>query len=521
MRAPVLYRDNQWDELFEPLLQHRRVYDDMGNFIGIRKDVYYASMFMVFGTRGDTLVHPEQISVAEKFMVPYTPRVHDAVHLFWNIFQPQLMAIPGVEDIQNLSEERLHRVMNPLAPAPSAELNTLFRDCLDWMYDKHRVPPYQPDVDDSENLIDLVVELHISAARAFKLKQLEPNSMSDEWRSRLYSIRDTVKRIKAIAGRFGNPYWEPSFAVSTDAVWGMAQLELSRVSRVDGSYADAIEYLGQAAYSYTGAFDQLGDFRAAQALFGIDVFGNAGPDDKHGGSPWTSSLNWDEDTIKNNEMLARRDIESRWTPLQVSLEEVASLFRLLKQSAPTNANWREIAEYCEGLAVLPLMDRDVFTGVEDFVENEEGNLSLSWSEFWYGAAAWASAQLSPSEYRKMREDDEKRAAETRLKNYFFGRDWSSLPERAQQRLITADLIWNSPQRVSRESVLNDLLRAAEEMCEHCMVQPLMNEESTKSSILSIEAKVADRHRSLGVREHIEICELPSLPSLYQFALTTP
>ncbi len=69
--------------------------------------------------------------------------------------------------------------------------------------------------------------------------------------------------------------------------------------------------------------------------------------------------------------------------------------------------------------------------------------------------------------------------------------------------------------MSRESILNDLLRATEEMCERFIFQPLMNEERTKSDILSIEAKVAeDWHRSsLGVREYIEICEIQSLPGL--------
>ena len=506
MRAPVLYRDNQWDELFEPLLQHMRVYDDTGKVIGIRKNVNYASMFMVFGTSGDALVHPEQIPIAERFLVPYTPTVHDAVHLFWNMFQPQLIAIPSVEDTQDLSVERLHLVMNPPASAPSVELNTLLRDCLDWMYRKHRVPSYQPDVDDSENLIDLVVELHISAARAFKLKQLEPNNMSEEWVSRLRSVESTVRRINTIA----SPYWHPSFAVSTDAIWGMTQLELSRISRKDGSYADAVEYLGQAAYSYAEAFGQLGDFRTAEALLGIDVFGNAGPADKHGGSPWTSSLDWDEETVKNAELSAQREIKSRFTPLQVSLEEAACLFNLLKQSKTTDdVNWREIAEDCEGLAVLPLMDRDVFTGVKDFVENEEGNLSLSWSEFWYGAGAWATAQLSPSEYRKMREDDEKHAAETRLKNYFFESGWVSLSERARERLISADRDWNSRERVSKEAILRHLLRATEQMCFDFIWRPLEDSVAQGNNLPGFTnrmSELAKKRRSPSVHDYSWACQ---------------
>ena len=376
------------------------------------------------------------------------------------------------------------------------------------MYDKYRIPPYEPDADDSENLTGLVIKLHIAAARAFKLKQVDLNQMSEEWMSTLHSVERTMERIKTIA----SPYWYPSFAVSTDAIWGMTQLELSRVSRADGSYADAIDYLTQSSHSYIEAFNNLGDINAVQALFGIEISGNAGPKDKHSGSPWTSLLDWDDETIKNEEICMWRDIESRNTPLQVSLEEVSFLFDLLKQSPPADTNWREISEECKELAVLSLMNRNVFTGLEDFLEidDEWGQSLLSWSEFWYSAHAWASTQLSPSEYWKRREEDERHAAETRLKNYFFRSDWSYLPERAQDRLINADLIWSSPQQVSRESILNDLLRAAEEMCERFIVQSLVNDST---DILSIEAKMAERRRSLGVRDYIEICELPSMPSL--------
>ena len=139
--------------------------------------------------------------------------------------------------------------------------------------------------------------------------------------------------------------------------------------------------------------------------------------------------------------------------------------------------------------------------------------TLKWREFWISSNVWASAQVSPSDLVKFYQKSKETEAETRLEKYFFGSDWSHLPERAQQRLINADLIWSSPQQVSRESILNDLLRAAEEMCEHFIVQPFMNDERTRSDILGIEAKVAEdvRRSSLGVREYISICELPSLP----------
>ncbi len=117
--------------------------------------------------------------------------------------------------------------------------------------------------------------------------------------------------------------------------------------------------------------------------------------------------------------------------------------------------------------------------------------TVTWGEFWYGAKQWASAQLSSSEYRKMREADLTDAAERRLQSYFFRGTWTSLSQRAQERLISADVSWNSRQRVSMESILNNLLRAVEEMCYSYMAKPLRDTEKATS---------------LGVRRYIEVCE---------------
>ena len=525
MDAPVKDLDSRWDRLFEPLAQHMRVYDDDGHYVGIRQDVLSALNLMVIDLSGDALVHPDQISAAERFIVFRTPTVHNAVGLFWNMYQPRLYAFFNAEDnhegTQDFSSADLYRRTNPPAPASSPQLDGLLLECLDWMYDRFQVP-YEPDSDSAEMLLGLVVELHVAAARAFKLKQLEESNMSEEWVGRLRSVERTVRRIKAIADQDGDPYWDPSFAISTEAIWGMVQLDLSRVSRAEGSYADAIDYIEQASTSYMHGLQRLWDPNVIQALLGVDVFGdsnNADAVDMHGGSPWTSSLNWNKETVKNEETIARRGIEIRLTPLEVSLQETASSFNLLKQSSSSDVNWKKITDSCYWLSILPDVKREVFSGVEDFIEIEDeyGQLLLSWSEFWHRAWAWASAQLSPSEYRKLRADDEKHAAEARLKNYFFGNDWPHLPERAKQRLINADLIWNSPQRVSRESILNDLLRVVEEMCEQFMFQPLMNEERTRSEILSIEARVAKdwRRAALGVREYIWICNIQSLPSFLE------
>ena len=237
MTTPVGDRDDLRTGLVGALSQYLNVSDDSREIVGLRQDIVAVLRFLGLNT----------------------PSVHDAVHLFWNMYQPRMMALSNADDepgwVPNLTAEdikrRVHRLMYPPAPPASAHLDRLLMDCLDWVYDKFQVP-YEPDSDNAEKLLDLVIELHIAAARAFKLKQLEPNHMSEEWMSRLRSVERTVRRIRAIASPSGiRTYRNPSFVVSIDAIWGMTQLELSRVSKADGSYSDAIHYLDQASTSYT------------------------------------------------------------------------------------------------------------------------------------------------------------------------------------------------------------------------------------------------------------------------------
>ena len=362
------------------------------------------------------------------------------------------------------------------------------RDCeefvlkyLDWLYKRCEVS-YEPD-GESSAFFELDAYLHIAAARAFRIKQNQ--GLSEEVTDCLTEVERTVKRIEAEDGIL--PHGEEMVAPchSTQVIAALAHVELSRKSAiVDRDFVNALHYLAKAAEYYDFVVisnnELIGDHDYMRFLY--------------------------EDRF-DIDLRLRRKLELSLTGLQVSLGEAANVFKSIKKNSRDVDSWSQIVHDCRALK-----NGWFVSGRDDDVTDDYGDI-VTWEGFWSAAQAWASAQLSPSEYRKMREDDEKKTAETRLKNYFFGSTWSSLPERAQESLISADSTWNSLGRVRRESILNELLRATEEMCERFVFQPLMNEESTKSSILSIEAKVADRHRSLGVREHIEICELPSLPSL--------
>ena len=348
---------------------------------------------------------------------------------------------------------------------------------LDWLYEGYKIS-YEPD-GESGGTFDLDAYLHIATARAFRIKQGQ--GFSDDVRN-LSEVEGTVTHIEAEGNLNSEEIIAPCH--STQAVAALAYVEISRVSRIDGDFVAALHYLAKAAEHY--------DFV---------VLSN---DELIGSPDYMRFLYGDRFDI---DLQLRRKLEASLTGLQVPLDEAASIFTSIKESPSNVDSWRQIADDCR-----TLKNAYFVSGREDDISDEYDDI-VTWEGFWSAAQAWTSAQLSPSEYRRMREGDNKDAAERRLRNYFFGSNWSSLPERAQESLISADSTWNSAGRVRRESILNELLRATEEMCELFVFQPLMNEERTISPILSIEAKVADRRRSLGVREYIDICKLPSLPSL--------
>ena len=417
-----------------------------------------------------------------------SPTPRNAVSLLWEYDQD----FPLYESTSRLSAQAKRGLLH----------------CLDWMHEKYCVP-YEPDSDDSDKLIDLAIELHVGAARAFRIKQADDGQSSEEFIKSLSTIERTMKRIKiALNATEGQSHiGNPTIATSAEAIWAIVQLELSHVSKSYGNYADAIHYLNLASSSYISALDDCLD----------DPLRDDGTWRREDNA-WVKALKSANIAVDDESIAWKIAINHKLTPLHMPLAEAASLFTSLRHSPPDDLDWKQVSQDCAGLAYLPQLEWEVFSGVEnqETIEDHEG-FDVSWSEFWIQAQAWASAQLSPSEYRKMRDQDEKDSAENRLRNYFFGSSWPSLPKRAQEALITADSNWNSPQRIRQGSILNELLRASEEMCDQFIWQPLICEGTTSLDILAIEAKVAEsRHRSsLGVREHIEICKLKSLPRVLE------
>ena len=334
----------------------------------------------------------------------------------------------------------------------------------------------------------------------FGIKQVDDDQLSEEFVSSLNAIERTMKRIKiAVNSIEGQLYsGNPAIATSAEAIWAIVQVELSHISRSYGNYADAIHYLDQASNSYISALDGCTD----------DPLSDDGSNWRREDNAWIKSLKRANVAVGDESNAWKEIINRQLSPLHMPLAEAASLFDSLKHSPSDDLNWNQIAKDCAGLAYLPQLEWEIFSGVEnqETIEDDEG-FDVSWSEFWRHAHAWASAQLSPSEHRKMRDEDEQNAAERRLKVYFFGSNWDHLPQRAQKRLVNADILWNSNQKVARESVINELLRATEEMCYQFIWNPLEQSITPKNQLPTFVERICDlaeNRKSPGVRDYIWI-----------------
>ena len=437
------------------------------------------------------------------------------LYLFWELYRPFYLDKPKT-----------------LAPPLSHKAASLVLEILEDLQDRYRVS-YEPDNGDSDiksyfkacvdepsvppapdNLTNLLIFIHVTAARAFTLK--EASGLSEE----VFDCLDEVERAWRRLELAGLSKWDfleirDSYEVfhSIEVVSALALLERSYESRRQYYYSEALHQMAEAACRYDS---------------GIECA--MGPDDS-----------WPLENTEPSEHQPSHDFYTFLTGMHAPLEDCLDTLRLLKESSIADNDWRQIADDCRRIAhdgaalCFPATPQEILDNPDGldlydiYMEQSEkpvlldmdrkesesgiGGLGLTWREFWLNASTWASDQLSPSEYRKMREEDERDEAQNRLKNYFFRGTWNSLPEQAKERLITADVNWNSKQRMSLEAILNDLLRATEAMCSRFIWQPLAETKNSSQGFLHFlrrDSEIAEnpRRSQPEARDFIWACEQP-------------
>ena len=471
------------------------------------------------------------------------------ISLFWDVWEPRVLTISnGGVDIRP-------------APALPDQIEEMVLDYLERLYERHRVP-YEPDADDEDikefydklpdyyehgseqslgplpippKLKNLVTFLHVAAARAFRIKASQGGTLSEEAIDCLREVERTLYRLQRVGGDV-SPHTQ-GFQISAWAVAARVFVELSRACRREGRYADALRYLARAVTEYDEAvfIASMEEFTEYWPSFDPELW-SALPSYVDSIRRVRTRLIEGMSNSKLRDQISTlvldatheypRLSEPTWKLLvgnrffkglgfaDISPQESATAFVRLQSSGEADS-WRQVAKNCDTLAgceyLFSIEGRDSATG--DFgqhvrVKDEEG-YTRTWHEFWDRAALWLKLQLSPNEYRQQREEDKKTESEDRLKSYFFGRNWSALPELTRRRLINADRTWCSKEILAVESVLNDLQRATEAACNEFVWRPLENNTSGRAQLLEFlqfKMVLKERGRDPSTRDYIRVCE---------------
>lgn len=440
------------------------------------------------------------------------------VDLFWNLHRPKLTSTSKAGDLEV-----------SVAPRLSEEIQRLVLDCLEHLQARYEVR-YEPDESDSElreffnelgnlppsasiqgipiprKLMQFVVYLHVVAARAFVMKQLQGDGLSEEVLTCLREAEGTIDRLGHV-GMNESSLHRMLFQVSSWAVAARVFVELSRFHRSNGDLSNALSRFAIAA-----------DFQdRVYSAMESGLVENA----------WGSVTT---DTASRSVSLDLKKVWDEESPGDLTPQEVVSNFLSLKKTGGVE-DWQRISQCCRTLAECEVMfgqydpDTDKYEIVERpseggvsgantpwgtaLVQDEDGT-EVTWGQFWYAAETWVDTQLSPNEYMELQKQSQMRESEERLKNYFFGRDWNILPEIAQKRLINADRTWFSMELGAVESVLNELQRATEAACHEFVWLPV--ESSTEGGVdllefLRLKNRLEEQRRNHGIRDYIRVCEL--------------
>ena len=333
----------------------------------------------------------------------------------------------------------------------SFELEQLILDLLHHLQVQNEIP-YEPDGDDSQWIEELQAYLHIVGARAFRHMRYE-NGYSEPARECLEDAERAIERIrsaKRATGDYDLGLRDNTLSdLSTNAVAALVLVERSRLERADGDYGTALH-----------------SFASADLLF----------------------------HLANGSVQMPSQMEERLQQPVMPRSEVSNLFEAIQSNRLIVQNWQQVTRDCTEI-------------LEGWEIGDDADVA-EWIAFWREARSWASAQLSPNEYQKMRKRDEMEAAERRLKNYFFEDDWALLPTRAQGALKLADQIWNSRELGRRESIVNELRVASEEFCYRFIWQPMSESKESSLHFLKFEANATDRHSTPSSRDFVRLCRQP-------------
>ena len=139
-------------------------------------------------------------------------------------------------------------------------------------------------------------------------------------------------------------------------------------------------------------------------------------------------------------------------------QKAVDAFEDLWEENPSDTRWRSLSDYCLSFTGIWIFGQTEADDGEPLVSSKSFFGHLPPSTFWHHANVLTLQRISPSELMEYQEQMRKKESETRLRLYFFGETWDSLPAKAHAALISADREYENKQ--GRRPIIFDHLRHA-------------------------------------------------------------
>ena len=344
-------------------------------------------------------------------------------------------------------------------------------------------------IGDSYTQVQLIDALHVAAARVLCLERRD--GLSEEAANGAREAICLMKRLCLVTGWENCPDWttiddglilESAELASALAVDAMMKLELSREAYRRGEYTESLELVAAAAAYYESAAEEANAELPLGAILVTD------PDEI---AEWQSLPEDSAEFDSRDEHDASEDLRARIAHhldgLPFSLNEANVLWQQVMANGHRVSDWGVVIDNCS-----QLMETSPQAEETDWVSNRAGD-EVNWRELWLTAKTEAEGQMRPDKLVERYDRLMETLSEDRIKMYVFADLWENVNDGCKAALINADMILNAREERRRfEAILNELRKAAEEMCYQFVWSPLRDSEG-----LSDISDFRNLQRSLG------------------------
>ena len=302
----------------------------------------------------------------------------------------------------------------------------------------------KPNTEPDEYILDkeAIIYAHLSVGLALLLEEVEEGQSERYW-----ELLESASRVIKTPKTESISPWQESSGFSEIIEKSTAFLEVLIECKL--FYRDFYNF------KYIRALDRLNDaFRLAVAETFDAPFEDSYPSDEcYDVFVWMQEFQGGIHPLIN-----ASDAGCHLVANLINPQKAVDAFENLWEENPSDTRWRSLSDYClsfTGIWIFGQTERD---DGEPLVLPKSFPGYLPPSTFWNHANMLTLQRISPSELMEYQAQIRERESETRLRLYFFGKTWDSLPAKARAALISADREFENPR--GRRPIIFDHLRHA-------------------------------------------------------------